>query len=463
MSKRLILVLLAVAVVAWIATPAHAAVQNVKVSGDLEIMPLVRSNFALRHKNDLGIDRGGEETAILSFLRLGIDADLTDNVSVKTRLLNERDWDTDDSHNTEMILDLASITLKEFLYSPLTLKLGRQELHLGSEMIVGDPDDNNSAAGLLAAGVTGQPDLSKRKSFDAVRATLDYSPLVVEAVIAKITELDHAIKDDETLYGVIGTYDVGDDWDSVAEVYYFDRVREKGNANVTIALGASDRTQVIGGRIVTNPIENLTYSLEGALQFGTYAADDTDQNGILVDRKAIAVETGLTYAWPNARYSPTVTGLYAYFSGNDDEFDPEYSEGSTFRAWDQMYENQNFGDIAGALLDQSNLHIAGVIATAAVADDVNATLSYYAFAFAEKYGSYDRTIAATQHQSALANALLVRESSLAGQEIDVGLTYDYTEDVQFGLDVGAFMPGDAFYDDNNTVASQAIGSITVSF
>ena len=130
MSKRLTLVLLAAAVVAFIATPAFAAVQNVKVSGDLEIVPLARDCWDLVTQSQTATDN--QERAILGFLRLGINADLTDNVSVTARLLNEREWDTDATDAEDIQLDLAYVTLKEFLYSPLTLTLGRQELHMGS-------------------------------------------------------------------------------------------------------------------------------------------------------------------------------------------------------------------------------------------------------------------------------------------------------------------------------------------
>jgi hypothetical protein len=57
-----------------------------------------------------------------------------------------------------------------------------------------------------------------------------------------------------------------------------------------------------------------------------------------------------------------------------------------------------------------------------------------------------------------------------GQEIDAKLTYDYTEDVQFGLLAGVFLPGAAFVDreDRTTStgkspASEVIGSMKVTF
>ena len=459
MSKRLTLVLLAAAVVAFIATPAFAAVQNVKVSGDLEVMPLRRTNWDLAEEPNGAtlVDLHGDETAILSFLRLRVDADLTDNVSITARLLSERDWNTETAagiaDNSDVDIDLASVTLKEFLYSPLTLTLGRQELHIGSELILGDPDANSTAVGTLAV----QPDLSKRKAFDAIKATLDYSPLVVDVIYAKIAETTHSVKDDVDLYGVYATYDIGDDWSSIADLYYFDRKRGKSVLLNTAGSNKGENTHVIGGRIVTNPIENLTYSTEAAYQFGEY--EDTD-NSLLVDRKAYAFETAATYAWPRARYTPTLTGVVAMFTGNDDGWDALLSSDDDYQAWDPMYENQSFGDIACALLPQSNIYVLGLISTAELADDINAKLSYYSYLWVEKYG-VDSTIVNTLHDSGV--NLVMTDERDAGQEVDIDLTYDYTEDVQIGLKAGWFFPGDAFNSDNSDIASQVIGSMKVAF
>jgi hypothetical protein len=454
MSKRLILALVAAAAVALITAPAFAAVQNVKVSGDLEIMPLARNSFDLK-----GEQRGTnahEENAILSFLRLRVDADLTDNVSVTTRLLNERDWDN--TNTTAVDLDLAYVTLKEFLYSPLTLTLGRQELHMGSEMIVGDPDTNNAAVGNLALSTTantqtGQPDLSKKKAFDAMRATLDYSPLVIDAIYAKITEGDHGDKGDETLLGLDANYDLKDKWNSALEAYLYDRTR--GKNNIEANQDKKDVVDVVGARVVTNPIENLVYSLEAAYQFGQ-RYDATNEVGL--KRRACALETGANYTWAKARYTPSLTLLYAFFSG-----DAPATNGlatNKYKAWDAMYENQSYGDIAGALLAQSNIQVAGIKLSAKPTEDVVAKVTLHGFWWVNSYDEGD-TITSTAHTTT-AN-LDMDENSFAGTELDAYLSYDYTEDVQFGLTAGMFRPGSAFADINNRTASQVLGSMLVKF
>jgi hypothetical protein len=50
-----------------------------------------------------------------------------------------------------------------------------------------------------------------------------------------------------------------------------------------------------------------------------------------------------------------------------------------------------------------------------------------------------------------------------GWEWEMGLTYDYTEDVQFGLMGGIFTPGAAFNSSNSDAAKQVMGSMKVTF
>ncbi|MBU0710086.1 MAG: alginate export family protein, partial [Candidatus Omnitrophica bacterium] len=210
MSKRLIIVLAAIFVVG-IASIACAEVQNVKVSGDILVSGVHRSHLTL-DDNESVADFGESIDALLSQVRVRVDADLTDNVTATVRLLNERTFgdeaDADNNtvriNNSDVSLDLAYMTMKEFLYSPLTLTVGRQNLRFGNGLIIGDPDTNgisdghNTAARYLPNSLD---DLSLRKAFDAIRATLDYDPLVVDIVYSKIDENAVGLDDDTTLIG----------------------------------------------------------------------------------------------------------------------------------------------------------------------------------------------------------------------------------------------------------------------
>ncbi|MFC1804774.1 alginate export family protein [Candidatus Omnitrophota bacterium] len=479
MSKRLILVLALVLAVGIGA--AYAEVQNVKVSGDLTIMGTSRMLDPRGSDPDMADTNeayGVTERDLISITRLRVDADLTDNVSTTLRLLNERYWGRENvlnssaGINSDITIDLACVAMKEFLYSPLTLIVGRQELHFGNDMIVGDPETNNaSLTSALGSATRRDPDLSARKSFDAIRATLDYDPMVIDLVLAKLRERMLRATDDEDLYGINIAYDMGDENNSSAELYYFEKLTGRDQLEVSAVLDNdhknSDRVQTVGARFVSEPMENLSTQIEAAYQFGKRVplTTDLDPEGVAadtdrgtVDRKAWAIEAAATLGLPKMKYTPTVTALYAYFSGNHENNAVDNDLG-TWRGWDPMYENQAFGHIANALFPQSNAHILGAVVTANIMEDVNLKSEYYNFWWASKYPE-GATISTARDTGA---ALVMDGKSYAGQELDMTLTYDYTEDVQFGLMGGLFIPGSSFMKDNDSVMSEIIGSMKVTF
>src|SRR3989338_10349083 len=166
-------ILLAMLLVAFVAMPAAASVQNVKVSGSIDSTWLVRNNF------DLGLNVIGDETQnlFLTQTMLMVDADLTDNLSTSLCLINERAWtqkegDADNLNDSDIDIHLAYVTLREMLYSPLTVVVGRQAFHYGNSFIVDAAGTNNSAP--TDSGIdTIAGDLTKQTAQDAVRLIFD--------------------------------------------------------------------------------------------------------------------------------------------------------------------------------------------------------------------------------------------------------------------------------------------------
>ena len=50
-----------------------------------------------------------------------------------------------------------------------------------------------------------------------------------------------------------------------------------------------------------------------------------------------------------------------------------------------------------------------------------------------------------------------------GNETDVNFTYNYTEDVTFGVSLGWYVPGSALSSSNDNTASQALANVGVKF
>ena len=472
--KKLTLIL-ALLLVAGITVAAYAEVQNVKVSGDITAYGISRQ-LGFQGKRDINNDGTGTQVqqmykTLATITRVKVDADLTDNVMTTVRLLNERYWGNENTTvgdtgvNTDIFLDLAFVTLKEFLYSPLTLTIGRQELHFGSDMIIGDPDTNNMASTASVFGNTWMnkdSDLSARKAFDAIRATLDYNPLVIDAIMAKIDEGSRYRQDDVNLYGINANYKIGGKYLSTAEAYWFEKRTGRGTAAGRYSGKKVDQVDTLGARLTATPHSRMSSSLEVAIQTGRgvppFGADMPT-----VRRKAWALEASSAVDLKDKiKYAPTVAAMYAYFSGEALDYTTDVG---AYRGWDPMFENQTSGNIANTLFNQTNVHVLGGIATAQATEDVKLKAEYYAYWWAKAFpeGAIVNTVRDPFGVGDPDGGYCVTNKRFAGQEIDLTATYDYTEDVQFALMGGAFIPGSAFEKGNNTPAKEIIGSMKVTF
>ena len=115
MRKHLIFILSVTVAMGLIATAVYADVQNVKVSGDIIVRGIFRKDVDFNGDTTDVQDQG---SWLMSTARLRLDADLTDNVGVAVRIINERDWDGEGTAASDDIdLDLAYLTLKDFLLS----------------------------------------------------------------------------------------------------------------------------------------------------------------------------------------------------------------------------------------------------------------------------------------------------------------------------------------------------------
>ncbi|MFH1281494.1 MAG: alginate export family protein, partial [Candidatus Omnitrophota bacterium] len=267
MGKRLIVVLALALAVGLTFSAAYAEVQNVKVSGDIIASGVARNHFNLANTNT-GDKSVLKQNFLMTQTRVRIDADLTDNVQATVRLINERIWNGQRDHgvsglntdtNTNSIdLDLAYVTLKEFLYSPLTLTVGRQEISFGNGLIIGNAKVRGSASSIPT-------DLTERKAFDAIRSTLNYDPLVVDLVYAQIKQDTTVDRNTTSLTGINANYAVNNKVN--ASAYYWLKKNDDHSANGSNnASSRPDELSTVGALVSVTPIENLVGSLEAAYQ-----------------------------------------------------------------------------------------------------------------------------------------------------------------------------------------------------
>ncbi len=452
-------VLLAMLLVALVAMPAFASVQNVKVSGDIE------STYVVRNQFDLGstdLANQYRQNFLLTQTRLRVDADLTDNVQTTVGLINERVWGNDvDTTNgsNDIDLNLAYVTLKEMLYSPLTVIIGRQNFAFGNSFVMDSAGTNNSVS---TGGIKGAAeDLSKRTALDAVRAILDYNPLTINVIASKVNSGnvagEGAHKDDVDLIGTNAAYQLGDKWQSLVEAYYWAKI----DNNTASGVGSkADTVYMPGIHASTNPIKGLNLSAEIAMQRG----NKWQSAGVNVKREATAAQLIMNYELPLAKiekYKPTIMGAYTYVSGEKNPTKVGTSDKARYRGWDPMFENQSGGTIYNSLFNLTNAHIITTKASVKPIEDVTASIQM-------DYLWLDKELAAgvldiLQPDGSSLTTLTTTTNAYLGSELGLGLAYAYTDDVTLGAKLNWFTPGEAFSSANQNVASQILVNANVNF
>jgi len=468
MRNLSILCILALALA--LSAPAFAEVQNVKVSGDITIRGIFQEDLDLY---DVNTGTTGNEEGFLSFVRLRVDADLTDNVSAMVRILNQRQWDTETASDTALLIDSAYITLKELLYSPLTVTIGRQDVVYGDGFIVG--------AGRLQdieGALAGYNQYSMDNGYDAITAVLDYDPVTVSLIYAKINETDlngTAGSYDRSLYGAELSYDF-DSYDANLTGYLM--VDDDGTFAYTIvdpvglatATYEDSITYCLGLRGDVTPIDNL--DLQGEIAFQMGEITDTLGGGAGVvspnanrDREAWALDVAGEYSWADVTYTPSLLLEYVYRSGE------ERAEAGDYEAWNSMFTGKFYGLIYDFLAGRnspgagttattgtngiytttdandtqptSNNHLIKIAGTIEPIDDLSVSLAWLGIWFDEE-------------------PIAGRDDEV-GQEVDIIAVYDYTEDVQFALAAGWFLPGDYYVAGSDDNATSVMGSVSVEF
>jgi hypothetical protein len=498
-----ILAVLALAVA--FCAPAFAETQTVKVSGALDAYWFYRHNLDLRDGNDSGAipesftvpaspvqgsgsssptangrNQSDGDNYFMSIAQIEVAADLTDNVSVVIRLLNQRDWNADafrssqqetaepegtvgigsenDEDEFDVVVDLAYVQMKEIFYAPLTLTIGRQDLWFGRGFVLGAnyQDHNNS---IQADEFTGT------LAFDAARATLDFAPWTLDFVFASIDENRHDPEDDRHFWWVNVNYQFAE-YNAEAEVYGMADVDKATLASAatgsaltvdTPRTSADNVTYMLGTRAQFDPIPQITLGGEIAWQFGDYFSSAA---AIERDRSALGGELFGEYRFDN-QWKPMIGLQYVFFSG-----DAGTSTTDDYDAWNGLFRGPTYGDIrdwqevfyeTALAVDQpagTNQQHFAIYSSIMPLEDMKIDGFFYWFWTDEDIISGATTL----------------EQDI-GNELDIHVTYNYTEDVTFGTWLAWFWPGDLFDNqigggtagDTDATAFQTVSSVKVAF
>ncbi|MEE9218437.1 MAG: alginate export family protein [Acidobacteriota bacterium] len=286
--------------------------------------------------------------------------------------------------------------------SSFDLRLGRQELVFGSEMLLGDLDFYNGIV------------------HDGLRASWQYRGWTLDTWYTKIDESadllgpasfrqfpDDQPSDDIDFYGGYATFKniewVG--FDAYAMVLKDGEI-------------VSEERITVGGRVYNKNDSNWDWFAEAAFQTGEF-----DDGVTTTDISAFGFEGELGYQFSGAGVKPRVYGRFSSYSGEDG--DPDESE-----AFDPLF--QDFHPRLGYM----DLFVASNL------DVIQGGVSWS--------GSEDRHIFGADLLKFTLNEEIAGEDDL-GTEIDLYYKFAYTKNVHIEAAIANFSPGDLFpagVDDN---------------
>jgi hypothetical protein len=441
-----------------LAVNTFADVQNIRLSGDIRIR-----GYYLKNLESDATENQSDTTFISQRTRVSVEADLEDHVLVVVTLKAEGLWGannatsessgsgTSSSGNSDNKINRlwdvgiteAYVQFNEIFYTPATLKLGRQYLHYGHGLIISS--------------------VEQEYNYDAARLVLDYYPLTIDLVGAKIVEGStfgpNGSHGGHDLLFINARYEMTDSIIKNVEGY-FGWVTHADAP--TGASGASSRVPatfggaspwIVGIRTDLVPVENLKVWAEAAYEGGT---DGTGGTGI----EAYLFNSGAQYTFKDTQWTPAVNAGLTYASGGGSSSNRR----NDFVPWFDYVDGY-----AGYIFAPALRNIVILNAGASVKPSENTTLSLQGYYYLKvdkdgAAGSNPLVDIAGGGWTDITSGNTSGRREL-GLEVDGILGYDYSKDVHMQLVVAAFVPGGAFTKEGpfDRVAQEVRGEVNVKF
>ena len=342
---------------------AQAELQNVEVGGSVRI----RGNWF--DFDDNAFINGGEEFANVEHrTRLNFKADFTDEVSVFIEFDSYENWGDNFRSNyvtgvdgfggDDVELYQSYIEVNNAWGLPIRTRIGRQEVELGSEWLVGNQDTASVFTGL---------------SFDGIRTTYTADSFTVDFLSLKLSETFNNFADgDANLYGIYGSYIGLEDWQF--DAYWMYVMEDDGDNGVaTIAEG------VLGA--AADDVDLHTIGLRGAGTYGAFDLEseiafqfgeiDVDNGGFSFfgndddldyDAFAFNLEAGYTF---DMTWTPRVYLGAAFFEGGDQGQNNGFfrNNNNNDLAFNRLFSNWEYSEfLENTDLSNSIIYRAGISA-----------------------------------------------------------------------------------------------------
>lgn len=342
------------ALVVGMGTASYAELQNVEVNGSIRIRGnLFDFDEIVTNPGIFGFGRrtvSTETSFVEQRTRLGVCADFTDEVKAVIEFDSYDIWGSSFRSNyitgidtpeagiatsNDVDLHQAYIQAEEMWGTPLRLRVGRQEISLGSEWLVGVNDASSIFTGL---------------NFDAIRMTYATDMFSVDAIAAKLNEtFDSFSNGDVDLYALYASY-LGLE-DITIDAYW---MMVNDNASLT-AFNVDLHTIGLRG---AGTIGAFDFEAEAAYQFGQaeidrrfFLARDIEFD---FDSLGVNLEAGYTF---DMNYTPRVFLGAAYLEGGDNDTsglrnffrrdEPDLSFNRLFSNWEysEFLENTDLSNV----------------------------------------------------------------------------------------------------------------------
>jgi len=424
--------------VAFIPTLASAGVKNIKVGGEIDMFYQWSANYeqgtqigtkdsssVLQSLDGSGVPTPATQTKDESFFRtlaiVYVSADLDENVNALVSVKTDHIWGLGGETPTDLSIELeeAKVALNELFGLPIDSIIGRQYLIWGEGFLIGD-------ANPYIVSHRSQAQMWKIDPFDAICVGYNADPWRLDLMYLKIDEQSTSQDTQELDDDVIGVKVNYDGWNKqIIDGYYLfekDANAPKANAITRNQQGLyndPEKVNAFGVRAAGDvlPVEGLSYRVEGVYEFGTYA-----KNEATVDLSAFGGYVGAKYEFGGNPYTPFIDAMWVYLSGE------EAVRSGDMNQFYPFYTSEVYGEIFKEYA-MSNAHVLKLAGGFDPIEPMNISLAYYHYIATE-----DRYVgnSATQMSDEL------------GNELDLTVTYKYTDDVLLGLGVAHYFAGDVF-------------------
>lgn len=413
--------LLIFALVATFCLNAHSVLNTMLVSGELRTRAYYQENITDLNKS-VDDDFGRIEQRV----RLTHDAELHDGVHVVITGEATGLWGSQESGfssgGSKGSGDIPEgyVDFQDIRASDWSAKIGRQHINLGRGFLISDNE--------------------KELSYDALLVTGEFPTWTLNLAAAKLEE-------SQTLKGIRAGMPVPDaDWN-----LYLADFQWRDENILPLGLGAyviyAEDDTALGRKPLTFGAR-ADYMADVWAAWGELAYQTGDMAG--QDLKAVAVDVGASVTLAT-NLSPKLKIAYTYASGDDP------NTLGKVEGFDPLGQYRYYGHALSPRM--SNIHIFNASASIQPHELWNVAVDYYHY-------MQDEKLAGIVGNPLLTDPGIMKPttglSDKIGDEVDVSVSYEYTDGVRAQVLLAYFMPGDAYGTDDDD-ALEIRGEIFVSF